>query len=113
MLMVKLHHSVQREAIVEEQKELKIDLGCGPNPKPGYVGVDKVAGPGVQHVLDLEEAQLPFPDNSVSAVNADQLLEHINNLIPLMNEIYRVCRNGAIFHLWIVYTCFCKIVFAV
>ena len=38
---------------------------------------------------------LPFADNSVDEVIADYLMEHIVNLVPLMEELYRVCEKDA------------------
>ena len=31
----------------EVAQPIRIDLGCGPNPKPGFTGVDSIAFPGV------------------------------------------------------------------
>lgn len=41
---------------------------------------------------DLEEAHLPFCDSSCVSIAARNILEHIHNLIPLLNECHRVLR---------------------
>lgn len=69
----------------------KSNLGCGKDILENYVNIDKENLPGVDMVLSLEEAKQPFPDNSVSEIICDHLLEHIENYIPLMEEIYRIC----------------------
>lgn len=73
---------------------MQIDLGCGRAKRPGHVGLDLYPYEGVDIVCDLE-GRLPFEDNSVDRVYANHVLEHIERLVPLMQEIYRVCRPGA------------------
>lgn len=76
---------------------VNLNLGCGFHPEPGFVNVDRVPGPGVDLVRDLERVG---PDDalgsadSVDCVVASHVLEHIVNLIPLMREIHRVLRPG-------------------
>ena len=73
---------------------MNIDLGCGLNKNRGFKGLDKIPGPGVDIVCDLEDG-IPLPDNSVDLVAASHILEHIRNLMELMDEIHRVCKPGA------------------
>jgi SAM-dependent methyltransferase len=92
----------------------RLNLGCGRAPEPGFVNVDKRGGAGADVVFDLEacgyDAQIPlpgnggpenpFPDDSVDAILASHVLEHIWQLIPLMRELHRVLKVGG--HLCIV-----------
>jgi len=55
---------------------MTVDLGCGAH-KRGDIGIDRVPGPGVDHVLTLGFDPLPFPDASVAEFFAYDLLEHI------------------------------------
>ena len=73
---------------------LLIDFGCGANKHPGAVGVDRRALPGVDVVCDLE-GRLPFRDSVVRAAYLTRVIEHIHNLNPFMEELYRVCQPGA------------------
>lgn len=50
-------------------------------------------------VLDLEGAALPYADNSVESVYSAHCLEHIRNVLPLMREVLRVTRVGAVVEL--------------
>lgn len=77
----------------------RLHLGCGRDIKPGWINLDCVELPGVDVVADLDncaKAQLPFPDDSFDEVFASHVIEHIRNPLPLMQELYRVCRQGAI-----------------
>lgn len=79
-----------------------VDLGCGTNKTSGAIGIDWVHYPGVNIVSDLEYS-LPLRSNSIDALHASHILEHINNLIPLMEEIYRVCKPGALVYITVPY----------
>ena len=48
-------------------------------------------------MCDLERP-LPLADEVADEVHAHHLLEHVRNLVQLMEEIYRVCRPGATVH---------------
>ena len=74
---------------------IKVELGCGNKKEEGFIGVDIAPGPCVDIVCDLN-GRFPFEDDSVDYLRADNSLEHLPNQVKTMNEIYRVCRNGAI-----------------
>jgi SAM-dependent methyltransferase len=71
-----------------------IDLGCGPNKTGGALGFDRLARPGVDVVCDLERP-LPIRTGSIDGVRMSHIIEHIRELIPFMEEVYRVCKAGA------------------
>ncbi|MCI0777140.1 MAG: class I SAM-dependent methyltransferase [Chloroflexi bacterium] len=76
---------------------IKIDLGCGDGKVRGAIGVDNVRIPGVDIIADLNHG-LPFKDNSVDTVVVFHILEHVDNFLDTMNEIWRVCKEGAYVH---------------
>ena len=76
---------------------MRLDLGCGPVPEPGYTGVD--IEPPADFVVDLQAFPWPFPTNSVQAARSSHLVEHLPDLVGFMRELWRVCEDGA--EVWI------------
>ena len=83
--------------------QLRIDLGCGSCKKDGTIGLDIQPGPGVDHVLDLANAPLPFADRSVSYVHSSHFLEHVKDPTRIFAEISRVAADGATLEFWTPY----------
>lgn len=71
-----------------------IDLGCGKKKLPGYIGIDVRKFDEVEVVLDLEKDTLPFKDNSIDAMNCEQVLEHLEckGLFHIIDECWRVLK---------------------
>jgi len=82
---------------------LRIDLGCGGAKRPGFVGLDYMAGDQVDHVLDLTADPFPFADDSVDEVFSAHFLEHIDDPVHVFGEVGRVCRDGARIEFWTPY----------
>ncbi|MCT7984866.1 glycosyltransferase [Laspinema sp. A4] len=79
---------------------IRVDLGCGPRKPEGYIGVDFYPWPEVDIVADLRD-RFPFPDNSVDEVRAHDFIEHLSDRIKTMNEIWRICKPGAMVNLFV------------
>jgi len=75
-------------------KYMKLHLGCGNDYKKGYVNCDISKNVNPDRVVDLEK-ELPFEDNSVNKVLANHVLEHVQNFVPLMHELRRICKKDA------------------
>lgn len=76
---------------------VKLDIGCGPNPKEGYEGVDAIAFPNVKHVCKVGDEPLPFADGTVDEVHCSHFLEHLTaaQRIRFLNDLDRVMKPGA------------------
>jgi predicted SAM-dependent methyltransferase len=62
----------------------KLNVGCGNRILPGYVNIDIVQGPGVDVVHDLNEFPYPFKDNEFDVIYADNVIEHVDNCIAVI-----------------------------
>ncbi len=79
----------------KKRKYINLDIGCGQNKKLGFKGLDKMKMINVDIVCDLEKEKIPLEDCSVQEIYSMHFLEHTNNLIQVMDEIWRVSTNGA------------------
>ncbi|HLF54668.1 MAG TPA: methyltransferase domain-containing protein [Candidatus Nanoarchaeia archaeon] len=71
----------------------RIDLGCKDHKKEGFTGIDVVPGSDVDVVHDLNKG-IPFKDGEVDEVFASHFLEHVDNPVLMVQEIYRVLKKG-------------------
>jgi hypothetical protein len=82
-----------RPAHLQEVPGVKLNLGCCDAPLAGFVNVDRVAGPGVDVLVDLRNPW-PCADDSVDHIRAWDVIEHLPDKIHTMNEIWRVLAPG-------------------
>ncbi|NMF56988.1 glycosyltransferase family protein [Pseudanabaena yagii] len=74
---------------------LCIDLGCGIWKPEGFIGVDIYASPNIDVVANLNR-RFPFSDNSADIIRAHDVIEHLDNKIHTMNEIWRISKPNAL-----------------
>ena len=72
-----------------------LNLGSGPRPIPGALNVDVSAEVGADVVHDLDVRPWPLPSDHFERVVAADVLEHVRDLAPVLEELHRVCAPGA------------------
>jgi SAM-dependent methyltransferase len=72
-----------------------LDVGCGNKKIPGAVGIDLVAGTQADIVHDLNVTPWPLEDNTFEFVRLWSVLEHLRDVVAVVNEVYRVSKPGA------------------
>lgn len=79
---------------------LKLELGGGRRVEEGWTCVDR-GDYGQEHVIDIENEGLwdfpDFPDQSVDELRSHYFLEHIGDVVFVMNECWRVLKPGGEF----------------
>lgn len=65
------------EKLLKEKTAIKLELGGGNNPNPGFVNIDILPLERVDIVWDLERTPWPLPDACAFQVVASHVLEHI------------------------------------
>lgn len=71
----------------------KINIGQPHDDRKDWIGIDIQSGSDI--VRDIDKG-LPFDDNSVDEVYSSYCLEHVKDIVFVMNEIHRVCKPNAI-----------------
>jgi len=75
---------------------MKLNLGCGEKRIPGFTGVDRIKTAAADIIHNLDVAPYPFPDSCADEIIMDNVLEHLEDVIAVMEEIYRLAMPGAI-----------------
>lgn len=75
---------------------MKLNLGCGEKIISGFIGVDKIKTAAAEVVHDLNVFPYPFPDNCAELIILDNVLEHLDDVIAVMEEVYRLTAPGAV-----------------
>ncbi len=73
-----------------------LDLGCGQKKRPGAIGIDRIALAGVEVTADLDRYPLPVADNVADEIVLSHVLEHLQDVIGIMEEVWRICKPGGL-----------------
>ena len=81
--------------IINTYFDMKLNLGCGRQTKEGFINVDNnpLCSPDVTH--DLNAFPYPFTDNQFEEIEMDHVMEHLNDPLAVLQELYRIGNNGA------------------
>ncbi|MCX7927088.1 MAG: class I SAM-dependent methyltransferase, partial [Candidatus Omnitrophica bacterium] len=73
-----------------------LDLGCGNKKTYNAIGIDRFKYPGVDIVADLNFYPWPIKSNSFDKIICRHILEHLDNVVKVMEEIYRISKPNAV-----------------
>lgn len=73
-----------------------LNLGCGNKHIENAVNLDVTGTTNPDVIHDLNRFPWPFSDNRFAEVRAFDVIEHLTDVIAVMEEIHRVCENGAL-----------------
>ncbi len=80
-----------------------LDIGCGTDKVQGAVGIDRVKLPGVDVVHDLNKFPYPFKNETFDEVYLLDVIEHLDNVVGVIEECYRLLKPGGKLHIRVVY----------
>ncbi len=72
-----------------------MNLGCGRRKKDGYLNVDINSSCQPDLVHDLEKFPYPFHDNEFEEIFLDHVIEHLENPLAVIEELFRIAKNNA------------------
>jgi predicted SAM-dependent methyltransferase len=86
----------KRFSQLQGQKDLQLNIGCGPNSKPGWINVD--LSPDAEYRYDLRRG-LPLGSESCRIVYSEHFFEHLSygDACRFLHESYRVLQPGGLF----------------
>ena len=78
-----------------DDKIKMLDLGCGRRKVRGCIGIDILPDSDADVIHDLNEVPYPFEDNLFDVIYANDCLEHLDDVIKVMEELYRIAKPKA------------------
>lgn len=78
---------------------MKLELGGGQYPKDGYTSIDRIKYFPDTWVHDLNTGLPDIPNNSLDAIYASHCIEHIPNVMQLINACYDALKFGKQFEI--------------
>lgn len=74
---------------------MKLNLGCGWKKLTNFTNIDKSPKVKPDLILNLDNNQLPYPDNTIEEIQMTDFLEHAKNPAKLIEECWRVSKHNA------------------
>lgn len=81
----------------------KVVFGCGKFARKGWINLDIIPCKGVDLIHNLDEYPYPFKTSSVGYILAQHVLEHLSDLIKVMNEVHRILQPGGMIEIIVPY----------
>jgi predicted SAM-dependent methyltransferase len=72
-----------------------LNLGCGRKPIEGAINVDSSPDVSPDLLMDLDAKRWRLPSNHFTEVHAYDVIEHLTSVVAALEEVHRICRNGA------------------
>jgi SAM-dependent methyltransferase len=72
-----------------------LHLGCGNNKVSDSIGIDFSKNTSADIIHDLNKFPYPFPSNRFEKIIMINIIEHLEDIVKVMEEINRISKNGA------------------
>lgn len=82
---------------------MKINLGCGQQKLNGYIGVDMIKTEAVDVIHNLNDFPYPFEDGVAEEILLDNVLEHLDKPILVLEEAFRILKPRGIVKIYVPY----------
>lgn len=76
--------------------EMVLDVGCGKRKiEKDAIGIDMSPDSAADHVWNLDRYPWPLDDDAFARVHMSHVIEHLEDPMRAMAEVWRVARDGA------------------
>ena len=73
---------------MDKNNKMKIlDLGCGKRKHKGAIGIDSEKDSAADIIHDLNKFSYPFKNNTFDLIYCYDILEHLDNIIKVIEEL--------------------------
>lgn len=99
MNFLDLGSGVGSECIAASHNEARVAVGIEYSEKSISIAASRARDEGVHAVFirgNLESGQLPFADHVFDLINFSNVLEHLDNRVPLLKELKRVKKKDGV-----------------
>ena len=72
-----------------------LDVGCGSKKVPGAIGIDVNPNSSADQIHDLNVIPYPYANDTFDAIVCDNCLEHLENVVAVMEELHRIAKPSA------------------
>ena len=81
----------------------KLNLGCGLDYKKGFINVDWCIGDNFKFDIkhNLENLPYPFKDSEFDYILMDNVLEHLEDKIKIIEELHRISKPNAVIEIYV------------
>jgi len=83
------------ESLIALDHRQILHLGSGRKYAPEAINVDRISTTDPDVVHDLDSFPWPFVNGRFREVRAFDVMEHLNDIVAAMEEIHRICVDGA------------------
>ena len=80
-----------------------LDVGCGNRKYPSAIGIDKNPSTQADVVHDLNVYPYPFEESSFDEIYADNIIEHLQDVVATMEELHRISKPNALIKIIVPY----------
>jgi len=76
------------------EQKIILDLGCGKKKREGAIGVDHSDRHDADIIHDLNVFPYPFESDFADEIYLDNILEHLDDPMRVMEEVFRISKKG-------------------
>lgn len=84
---------------MNSKQPTKLNLACGSKPRKGFINLDIAKIEGVDVVWDLDLIPWCFEDETITAIEAWDIFEHVKDSLGFMAECHRILKPGRQLHI--------------